>query len=80
MLAGSKVERGKAWIGAQDVPPENMLLIGDTLHDYDTAKAMGVPCVLCAIGHQSEKDLRAAGVPVVTAFSELGDLLLGAAV
>lgn len=80
LLAESKLERGRAWIAAQDIPPENMVLIGDTLHDFDTAKAMGVSCILCAIGHQSEQDLRTAGAPVVTAFSELKDLLLGAAV
>lgn len=80
LLAGSKLERGRAWVNAQKTAPENMVLIGDTLHDYDTAKAMGIPCILCAIGHQAEQDLRTAGVPVVTAFSELKDLLLAAAV
>ena len=53
-----------------------MVLIGDTLHDYDTAKAMGVPCILCAIGHQSKEDLLTAGVPVVGRFSQLESLLL----
>lgn len=80
LLAGSKLERGRAWVNAQKTAPENMVLIGDTLHDYDTAKAIGVSCILCAIGHQSERDLRTAGVPVVTAFSELRDLLLVVAV
>lgn len=45
-------------------------------HDYDTAKAMGVPCILCAIGHQSKEDLLTAGVPVVERFSQLESLLL----
>lgn len=76
LLAGSKVERGKAWIAKQEIAPADMVMIGDTLHDFDTAKAMGVDCILCAIGHQSERDLRTAGVPVVTAFSQLEDLLL----
>ena len=52
------------------------VLIGDTLHDYDTAKAMGVPCILCAIGHQSKEDLLTAGVPVVEQFTQLESLLL----
>ena len=53
-----------------------MVLIGDTLHDFETAQAMGVPCILCAIGHQSKADLLSAGVPVVDAFSQLSPLLL----
>lgn len=78
LLAEGKVERGTRWIAAQR--ETSMVLIGDTLHDFETAQAMGVDCILCAIGHQSERDLRTAGVPVVTAFSQLQDLLLGAAV
>lgn len=78
LLAEGKVERGTRWIAAQR--ETSMVLIGDTLHDFETAQAMGVDCILCAIGHQSERDLRTAGDPVVTAFSQLQDLLLGAAV
>lgn len=76
LLAASKVERGKAWLARQSIPPESMVMIGDTLHDYDTARAMGIDSILCAIGHQSERDLRATGAPVVTAFSQLRGLLL----
>lgn len=76
LLAGSKTDRGKAWVEAQNITPADMVLIGDTLHDYETAQILGTDCILCAIGHQSERDLRTAGVPVVTAFSQLKDLLL----
>ena len=76
LLAAGKVERGLQWIARQPEPPASMVLIGDTLHDLDTARAMGVDCILCAIGHQSEADLRASGAKVVTAFSQLRPLLL----
>ena len=75
-LASGKVQRGLDWLAEQTVGPEDMVLIGDTLHDYDTAKAMGVPCILCAIGHQSKEDLLTAGVPVVEQFTQLESLLL----
>ena len=75
-LASGKVQRGLDWLAEQTVGPEDMVLIGDTLHDYDTAKAMGVACILCAIGHQSKEDLLTAGVPVVERFSQLESLLL----
>ena len=77
LLATGKVQRGIDWIKSQSIPPEDMVLIGDTLHDLDTARAMGVDCILCAIGHQSEADLRATGAPVVTSFRDLEPLLLG---
>lgn len=77
LLATGKVQRGIDWIRSQTIPPEQMVLVGDTLHDLDAARAMGVGCILCAIGHQSEADLRASGAPVVTSFRELWPLLLG---
>ena len=76
LLATGKIQRGMDWIKSQSIPPEDMVMIGDTLHDLDTAKAMGVDCILCAIGHQSEADLRASGAPVVTSFRDLEPLLL----
>ena len=75
-LANGKIEQAKAWISHQSIPPENMILIGDTLHDYDVAQAIGTDCILCAFGHQAEADLRATGVPVVTAISQLEAFLL----
>lgn len=75
-LASGKVQRGLDWMKMQSVSPADMVLVGDTLHDYDTARAMGVSCILCAIGHQSKEDLRTAGVPVVDQFSQLEALLL----
>jgi phosphoglycolate phosphatase len=76
LMATGKVERAKAWIARQSASPSEMVMIGDTLHDFDTAQAMGTDCILAAIGHQSEADLKKAGVPVVTAFSQLRGLLL----
>ncbi len=76
LLAQGKVDRAKAWIRQQHVSPARMVMIGDTLHDLEAAQAMGTGCILCATGHQSEADLRTAGVPVVTSFSQLEALLL----
>lgn len=76
LLATGKVERAKMWMAAQNVAPERMVLIGDTLHDYDAAQAMGTHCILAAIGHQSEADLKTTEMPVVTTFSAIRGLLL----
>ncbi len=74
-LAAGKAERGQQWLASQEIPPEYMVVIGDTLHDNEKDCSMGTDCILCAIGHQCESDLRTAGVPVVTDFSQLESLL-----
>lgn len=73
LYAFSKVELGKSWV--ERVKPEKALFIGDTLHDFETASAMGVDCVLIASGHQSEKRLQAAGAPVFNTVFELIEAL-----
>ena len=73
LYAFSKVELGKSWV--ERVKPEKALFIGDTLHDFETASAMGVDCALIASGHQSEKRLQAAGTPVFNTVFELIEAL-----
>ncbi|MBO4265097.1 MAG: HAD hydrolase-like protein [Clostridia bacterium] len=50
---------------------DSFLLIGDTLHDADVAKSMGIDCLLVSIGHQSYEKLLSAGVPVVRSLEEI---------
>ena len=52
-------------------PDERVLMIGDTLHDYETAVAGGFDCVLILGGHQNRKTLEESGVPVLNDFEEL---------
>lgn len=69
LYAFSKVELGVEWV--RRVKPKRALLIGDTLHDCETASAMGIECVLTASGHQSKARLQKAGVPVYGTVYEL---------
>lgn len=73
--AGSKVQRGVDYISRQRFSPDSAVMIGDTLHDLETAKAMGTKCILFSGGHQGKSDLLTAGVPVVDDFAELKSLL-----
>ncbi len=52
IYAGSKIDIALNWI--RDKDPKDCLMIGDTLHDLETAKAMGVECILVANGHQAK--------------------------
>ena len=61
----SKVALGRRCIRELACPPEEALLIGDSLHDFDAAKAMGITCLLIPSGHYSHARLAQCGAPVV---------------
>lgn len=61
--AASKIELALTWKEREQ--PHRMLLVGDTDHDAETARALGADCVLIAIGHQSEKRLQSCGALAV---------------
>jgi phosphoglycolate phosphatase len=46
-------------------------MIGDTMHDADVAKAMGIDCVLLDAGHQARHRLATRGVPVLDNLTSL---------
>lgn len=72
----SKLEVGtklKAGIGSGY---EQLLLIGDSLHDYEVAITLGIDCLLVAQGHQSYQRLQSAGVPLFHNLFELSEWLL----
>lgn len=53
---------GKEHLGLQLIEkitehPSEVLFVGDTIHDFEVAQAMGVDCVLIANGHQSKEKL-----------------------
>lgn len=70
--AAGKVEQGLEMLKELHVRPEETALIGDTTHDAEVARAMGVDCFLIPCGHNSRDRLERCGVPVVAG---LGDLL-----
>lgn len=51
IYAHSKVELGRAWLEELALPRHQVLLVGDTLHDFEVAQALGIDCVLVAGGH-----------------------------
>jgi phosphoglycolate phosphatase len=71
IYAAGKVENGKRYITDLEIDPAEVVFIGDTVHDYEVAEAMGVDCVLVSNGHNSLPRLEACGVPVVETFNTL---------
>ena len=73
LYAASKVQLGIDWMRRTE--PTSALFIGDTAHDYETAKAMGVDCILVACGHQCKERLSVCGVPVVDTVEDVIEIL-----
>ena len=69
--AESKIERGKKWIVDLHVNPREVLLIGDTVHDFIVSKHIGSDCQLIANGHNSRKKLEKLGACVVGSMQEM---------
>ena len=76
IYASSKIELGKILIEKLDHSRGEILLIGDTVHDFEVANEIGADCILVAEGHQSKEKLLKCGTPVL---DKLGDLYLKSA-
>lgn len=70
--AASKIDNGLRLIAALNLNPDELVLIGDTIHDFEVANELGCRCVLIANGHQSREILESAGVLVL---DHIGDLI-----
>ncbi|MBW9211950.1 MULTISPECIES: HAD family hydrolase [Terrabacteria group] len=70
-LANSKVQRAMDWMQSQQINPKNCTYLGDTDHDYEVAKAIGVENIyLIAQGHQSFSVLEKTGARVLNSLLE----------
>ena len=50
----SKLERARELLGVLDCPKEDIVLIGDALHDREVAEELSIGCVLCAQGSHAQ--------------------------
>jgi haloacid dehalogenase superfamily, subfamily IA, variant 1 with third motif having Dx(3-4)D or Dx(3-4)E len=63
-LCSEKATRGLCWLQESGVEPQNVLVIGDLVHDFEVAQALGARCALLGCGHQGTRELAATGAPV----------------
>lgn len=68
--AYGKTEAGRQWLNVLDYDPTDILFVGDTLHDRDVARELGVSCALISAGHASPERLRASGADVYSDLAE----------
>ena len=71
----SKVQRAKSWLRQSGAANGRVLAIGDLVHDWEMAQALGADCVLLDCGHQSREDLLQCGCPVVHSLFELWEVI-----
>lgn len=71
IYAEGKVDRAREWMKASSWDCSEVLLIGDTLHDFEVATAIGVPCLLLAAGHCHRHRLENTQAPVFNSLQEL---------
>ena len=71
--AGGKIGTALAWREAH--PHAKALFVGDSVHDWEVANAVGADCVLFCGGHQNRATLSACGCPMIDELTQLIDLL-----
>ena len=67
-------ENGVNWIKQLEMNPEEILMIGDTDHDFEVAIAMEVDCILLSHGHNCVSKLQNTGAMVINDLMELSGL------
>ena len=66
-----KVAIALAWITQNDIDANDVLMIGDTVHDFEVAENIGCDCILIARGHNSKERLMSTGAMVLDSIEEL---------
>jgi len=56
-LASGKIDNGKKLLEKIALKKNEVVLIGDTLHDFEVASELGIDCILIADGHHSKEKL-----------------------
>lgn len=74
-LARGKAQLAKKWMLQNRVDPKEAVFIGDTVHDFETASAVGCRSILVSNGHQNYDRLKSTGAEVVRDISDVLSLI-----
>jgi len=74
--ANSKVEVGKSLLKSINANKNDILMIGDTIHDFEVATELGIDCLLVANGHQSFERLQKVTENIISDLSEVMERLI----
>ncbi len=62
--AHGKIESGLQWMAVTGRSAEDLVMVGDTAHDFEVATALGASCILVNFGHSSAEKLAECGCPI----------------
>ena len=65
-LAVSKSSLAKKWFDDNKIDKNDVLFIGDTVHDYEVSQSISCDCVLVSCGHHDKSVLEKTNAPVLT--------------
>lgn len=71
IYAESKSHIALQYVSDNNLTPSDLVMIGDTIHDFEVAEEIGCRCILVADGHQSKKRLTDTGAEVVDILIDL---------
>lgn len=75
-LAESKVERALTFFKNNNINPTDTVFIGDSLHDLETANALGVDCILVTFGHQGKAIIESSGTVTADNLIDVLDIIM----
>lgn len=75
IYAEGKVAHGRRLLERIGADPSEVLMVGDTGHDLEVARELGIRCVLVEFGHFSLERLRALGVPTMPSMRAVADYI-----
>lgn len=67
--AHGKIESGLKWLKETKRSPEDLVMVGDTVHDFEVATELGASCILVSFGHSSRDKLAQCGCPIADSLS-----------
>ena len=73
--ARGKIELGITFIKELPYEKDEIVMVGDTVHDSDVADAMGIDCLLIDHGHMGNKKLKTTGRKVFSNIEHIRDHL-----
>jgi len=73
--AESKTLKARNLLDLMKADPEQTIIVGDTIHDYEVAEEIGCRVILVTQGHQSESRLNQLNCEKVNNLKELTSLL-----
>jgi phosphoglycolate phosphatase len=69
--ARSKLDAGRELMRNLGLASDQVLLVGDTVHDCEVAHEIGIECILVPGGHHTLEKLTRTGAPVVQTLRDL---------